>query len=83
MNISKRLVKGERVAFTHYLPEEAWLVVYTSECGSTVERELKTPRLVEIKDDSGAVVRSFYAKTSGNRIQISNHSHVVHLGASQ
>jgi len=83
MNLPQKLIKGERIAFRDYLPGESWLVVYTSECGSTVERELKTPRLVEIKDDSGAVVRSFYAKTSGDRIQISNHSHVVHLGEAQ
>jgi hypothetical protein len=81
MNLPPALQKGERIAFAHFQPDEAWLVVYTSECGATVERELKTPRLVEIKNDSGEVVRSFMARTSGDRIQISNHSSVIHLGA--
>lgn len=80
MNQPQPLTKGERIAFKDYLPSESWLVVYTSECGATVERELKTPRKVEIKDADGNVTRTFFARTSGDRQQISLRSHVVRLG---
>lgn len=79
MNLPQPLIKGERIAFRDYLPGESWLVVYTSECGAIVERELKTPRRVEIKDADGNVTRSFFARTSGDRQQISLRSHVIRL----
>jgi len=80
MNLPQPLTKGERIAFFDLQPNESWLVVYTSECGATVERELKSPRKVEIKDADGNVTRSFFARTSGDRQQISLRSHVVRLG---
>lgn len=83
MNLPQPLTKGERIAFRDFQPNESWLVVYTSECGATIERELRTPKLVEIKDDEGTVLRSFYARTSGDRQQISLRSSVIRLGVSQ
>lgn len=73
------LLKGNRIRFL-VAPDtpgpDIWLVTQTSEGGATIERELVTPRLVEIKDDDGTVTRSFYARTSGDRQQISINSHV-------
>lgn len=61
------------------IPDDVFTVVRVTPCGATVERELKVPRLVQIRDHDGNVVREFMAARSSERVQISSHTPVVTL----
>lgn len=80
MNQPQLLRPGNRIRYKDAPTDgDAWKVVRVTDCAAYVERELKTPRLVEIRDDDGVVVRSFMATKSGDTQHISPRSDVIVL----